>query len=147
MFSLEFWLVIAVLFILGELLTTTFFLLSIGIGAGFAGLANYLGFDPISQLIIFIVVSVIIILISRPLANHLTKNSPSKKANSDRLIGTEGIVIKTIEKNSIGIVKLIDETWNAISVDPDSEILEGERIKVEKIDGVKLVVKKTSKNS
>ncbi|MDR0900132.1 MAG: NfeD family protein [Methanobrevibacter sp.] len=139
MFSLEFWLTIAVLFILGELLTNTFFLLSIGIGAGFAGLANYLNFDPTSQLLIFIIVTIIAIIASRPLANRLTKNSPSKKSNSDRLIGKEGIVIEEIKKDSPGTVKLVGDTWKAIA---NENIPLESIVMVEKVDGVKLIVKK-----
>ncbi|KZX14904.1 hypothetical protein MBCUT_18570 [Methanobrevibacter cuticularis] len=139
MFSLEFWLVIAVIFILGELLTSTFFLISIGVGAGLAGLTNYLGFDPLTQLIVFIIVSIIVIIASRPIANHLTKNSPSKKSNSDRLIGEDAIVIEEIKIDSMGMVKLLGDTWKAIA---DENIPVGETVIVEKIDGVKLRVKK-----
>jgi membrane protein implicated in regulation of membrane protease activity len=138
MFTLEFWLILAVIFILGEILTLTFFLLSIGLGAGVAGLGNYLGFDPITQIVLFAIVTILFIIISRPLAKRLTKNSPLKKANSDRLIGKEGIVTEEIKIDKMGTVKLMGDVWKATSTE---DVPVGKRVIVEKISGVKLIVK------
>lgn len=139
MFSLEFWILLTFVCILGELLSVNFFLLSVGIGAGFAALTNHLKYDPTTQLIIFVTTTITCILFSRPLAKKLTKGSPSKKSNADRLIGKEAIVIKKIVPDEMGTVKILGDTWKAISND---EIAIGEKTIVEKIDGVKLVVKK-----
>ncbi|MDR2830739.1 MAG: NfeD family protein [Methanobrevibacter sp.] len=139
MFSLEFWIVLTFACILGELLSVNFFLLSVGVGAGFAALTNHLKYDPATQLIIFVITTIICILLSRPLAKKLTKESPSKKSNADRLIGEEAIVIKKIVPDEMGTVKILGDTWRAIS---NEKIAIGEKVTVEKIDGVKLVVKK-----
>ncbi|MCC7553607.1 MAG: NfeD family protein [Methanobacteriaceae archaeon] len=139
MFSLEFWLILAFIFILGELLTSTFFLFSLGIGSAFAGLVNYLGFDPIVQLLVFVIISLICIIASKPLANKLTKNSPDKKSNSERLIGKEVIVIEEIKENEMGLVKYSGDVWKAKSSD---NIPVGDKAIVENIIGVKLIVKK-----
>lgn len=139
MFSLEFWIVLAVVCVLGELLTLTFFLLSVGIGAGFAALTNYLNHDPTTQLIVFIVVTITCVLLSKPIAKKLTSKSPLKKSNSDRLIGEEAIVIKKIIPDEMGTVKILGDTWKAIA---NEEITIGEKVVVERIDGVKLIVNK-----
>ncbi|WP_409199816.1 NfeD family protein [Methanobrevibacter sp. DSM 116169] len=139
MFNLEFWLILAVLFILGELLTGTFFLLSLGVGSAAAGLVNYLDFDYRIQLLAFVVVSLICIIASKPLANKLTKNSPNKKSNSDRLIGKEVLVTEEIDKEKLGLVKHSGDVWKAKSND---NLSVGEEAIVEGIDGVKLIVKK-----
>ncbi|KZX17166.1 NfeD family protein [Methanobrevibacter filiformis] len=139
MFSLEFWLIFAVILVLGELLTVTFYLLSIAVGSAFAGLVNYLGFDPIVQILVFAVVTIICVILLRPISSRLTKNSSDKKANSDRLIGKEGIVIEKIIEDAMGTVDFIGDQWKAIS---DTEIDVGEKVIVEKIQGVKLFVRK-----
>jgi len=139
MFSLEFWLIMAVLFILGELLTGTFFLLSVGIGAAFAGLSNYLNHDPITQLIVFVVATIIMVLLSKPIATKLTKNSPAKKSNADRLIGEQVKVIEEIKKDEIGLVSYMGDNWKATSND---DIPQDDKAIVESINGVTLTVKK-----
>ena len=57
------------------------------------------------------------------------------------MVGKSGLVIKTITKDNIGLVKVEGEIWSATSIDNDS-IEEGTDITVEYIDGVKLIVKK-----
>ncbi|MGL6299196.1 MAG: NfeD family protein [Methanobacteriaceae archaeon] len=139
MFDLYFWLVLGVICILCELLTMGFFLLSIGIGSFSAAVLNYSGFDPISQIAIFVIVTVICIILSRPLSKRLTKNTPGKKVGSERLVGEEGLVLEDISENKIGTVKIIGDTWKASS---NEEILEGEKVKVEEIKGTRLIVTK-----
>jgi len=139
MFSLEFWLILAVIFILGELLTGTFFLVSLGIGSAFAGLANYLNFDYRIQLLVFVIISLICIILSKPIASKLTTNSPSKKSNSDRLIGEEVLVTEEIRKDKLGSVKHSGDVWRAES---DENISVGQKAIVTSIAGVKLIVKK-----
>ncbi|MDR2623237.1 MAG: NfeD family protein [Methanobrevibacter sp.] len=136
---LEFWIILALACVLGELLSVNFFLLSVGVGAGFAALTNHLNYDFTTQLIVFVVVTTICVLLSRPLAKKLTKKSPSKKSNTDRLIGEEAIVIGKIVPDEMGTIKILGETWRAIS---NEEIAVGKKVIVEKIDGVKLIVKK-----
>jgi membrane protein implicated in regulation of membrane protease activity len=138
-FSLEFWIVLAVVCILGELLTLTFFLLSVAVGAGFGALTNYLHLDPMIQLAVFIIVTLICVLLSRPIVNKLTINSPLKKSNADRLIGEEAVVIKKIIPDNMGTVKVLGDTWRAIA---NEEVNVGEKVIVKEITGVKLVVEK-----
>lgn len=140
-FSLEFWLIIAIVFIIGELLTLTFFLLSVGIGAALAGLTNYLGFSWEVQLVVFVVATLVCVGISRPIAKKLTKNAPDKKSNSDRLIGEEAIVTEDIELDKMGTVKILGDTWKAIAKE---NISAGEKVIVKNIDGVKLIVERKS---
>ena len=50
-----------------------------------------------------------------------------------------GIVTEEIKKNTVGEVKVDGKKWSAIS---DTSIKVDEEVVVEKIDGVKLIVKK-----
>jgi membrane protein implicated in regulation of membrane protease activity len=138
-FSLEFWIILAAACLLVELVGTGFYLMSVGIGAIGAAIANYIGLDPITQLIIFALVTVIFIVLSRPLANRLTRGAPNKKAAADRLIGEEGVVTEAINPENSGMIKISGETWRAIANDT---ITVGEIVIVEKVKGVKLCVRK-----
>jgi len=120
-------------------MTAGFFLLSIGIGSAAAALVNYMNFDPITQLLVFVVVTIICLLASRPFAKKLTRSSSKKKAASDRLLGKGGVVVEAIDIENSGMVKISGETWRAIA---DENISVGEKIIVTEIKGVRLKVKK-----
>ena len=63
---------------------------------------------------------------------------PTAKINLDRIIGMDGIVTEEIKKNMVGEVKVDGKLWSAIA---EETIPVDTMVKVEKIDGVKLVVK------
>lgn len=90
------------------------------------------------QTIVFIVVSIIALLITKPLIKKF-KGFEVTPTNSDRVIGKIGEVTKSIEKNKYGEVKVFGNTWTASS---DDAIEVGSKVKVLSIDGVKLIVKK-----
>lgn len=134
----ETWIIIAAICLIGEMLTTGFFLMWFGVGAVTAAILNYLGFDSTVQFTAFVMVSLILVAVSRPFAARIT-GEPSKKAVSDRLIGREAVAIEPISPESTGLVKVEGETWRAKSSD---KISEGERVRVTSVEGVKLVVEK-----
>ena len=49
MIDLQIWIFLAAACFLGEMLTTTFFLMWFGVGASVSAVLNYLGFDPLTQ--------------------------------------------------------------------------------------------------
>ncbi|MDI9618355.1 NfeD family protein [Methanothermobacter sp.] len=132
------WVIIAAICLIGEMLTAGFFLLWFAFGALAAAALGYIGFDTTAQFVTFIVVSVILLAISRPFAARIT-GEPSKKAAADRLIGREGTVTEAITPQSSGLVRVDGETWRARS---DAALKEGDLVKVKAIEGVKLVVEK-----
>lgn len=138
MMELQIWILIAAVCFIGELITAGFFILWFGVGASVATVLSYLGFSETTQFIAFILVSIILLALSRPFAKRITMGMPDKKAASDRLIGEKGIVIEDISLKDGGIVRISGDTWRAVS---DQDIKEGVSVLVEKIEGVKLVVK------
>ena len=138
MMELQIWILIAAVCFIGELITAGFFILWFGVGASVAAVLSYLGFSETTQFVAFILVSIILLALSRPFAKRITMGMPDKKAASDRLIGEKGIVIEDISLKDGGIVKISGDTWRAVS---DQDIKEGVSVLVEKIEGVKLVVK------
>ena len=136
---LEFWIILAIIFLIGELLSGGFYLLSIGLGAIAAAILNYLQFSITLQIIAFILITVIFILLSRPLYKKLNKNTVDKKANTERLIGLKAKVTEDIDSHKIGNINVNGEVWKAIS---DEKISKGETVEITEIEGVKLKVKK-----
>ena len=136
---LNFWIILFAACLFLEIVTTGFYLLSVGIAAGIAAIANYLSVDPITQVIIFAIVTIICLIASRPLANRLTRSSPDKRAATDRFIGKEGVVTEAIDPDNAGMIKIAGESWRAIA---DDTISTEEKVIVEEIKGVKLKVRK-----
>ena len=79
------WVFIAILFIIFELTTNTFVLLWFGISALVSAALNYLGFDIYIQFAVFIILSLVLIFLTRKFAIKVTEE-PTKKATSERLI-------------------------------------------------------------
>lgn len=136
------WLAVAVLLAVVEVATTQLVSLWFVIGAAVTAVcsATFLEGQLLWQIIIFIVVSAVALILTRPLVKKL-KNENKVSTNSDRNIGKTGVVIVEINpSDGTGQVKIGTEKWSAKSVD-GSVIKEGTNISVEAIEGVKLVVK------
>ena len=94
--------------------------------------------SPVIQIVLFIVITVILLLFTRPVILKYFKVNEIK-TNVDSVIGQEGVVTTPIPSNGIGRIKLRSQEWSAIS----SEVLEeGDKIRVLDVDGNKLIVKK-----
>lgn len=106
-----------------------------------AGLVSALFGAPIYlQVIICIAVSVLALLVTRPLVRKKlqTKVQPT---NADRVIGQTAVVVEEINNIAqTGTVKIDGKIWTARSCD-DKILPPNSLVAVEKIDGVKLIVK------
>ena len=135
------WLIAAAVLIVMEIVSLGLTTIWFAGGALVAALMAYLGLHWIIQVLIFAVVSLLLLLFTRPLAvKHLMKEP--EKTNVEGLIGKTGYVTKTINNlKAEGEVKLNGMEWTARSKD-DEVIEENEEVIVEEISGVKLVVSK-----
>lgn len=136
MIGIETWIVIAGVCFIGEMLTSGFFLLWFGVGASVAAVLNYMDFDPLTQFVVFILVSLVLLAVSRPFAQRITKEPP-RKAVSDRLVGKQGVVMEDILPDKGGVVNIEGDIWRAIS---PVEIKKDTKIVVKKVESVKLLV-------
>jgi len=90
------------------------------------------------QFSVFVILGVILLITTRPfLVKWLTPIR--EKTNLDRVVGMEGIVTEDILPNRIGEVKVDGKKWSAKS---DKKLKVDEIVIVEKIEGVKLIVRK-----
>lgn len=96
------------------------------------------------QIGIFIVLSIILMLLTRPLTRKMMDRE-IVKTNSDKVIGTLGVVITKFSEDEIGEVRADGQIWRAINRD-GSSFEESEKVIVEGISGNKLIVSKLDKN-
>lgn len=138
------WIILAAFFAISEVFTAGFFILWFGIGALIAGLLALLGVGIIWQWIAFVVVSGILVAVSRRFADRVTKKQPPG-IGADRLIGKIGIVLEDIDNTeNTGRVRIDKDEWRADS-ETDEKILKGAHVIVTRLDGTHAVVKEHKK--
>jgi membrane protein implicated in regulation of membrane protease activity len=134
------WMIIAAVFIVGEIFTAGFFLLPFGIGAAITGLVALLGGGTVWQLAVFVVSSLILFLVSRRFAERVSKEQPPG-IGADRFIGQECVVLEEIDNlKDSGRVRMGKEEWRARSDNGDS-IEKDTHVIVVRLSGTHLVVK------
>lgn len=134
------WLVVFVIFLILEVLTPSLLFLGFAISALVSGIFAYFYSESYYwQIGIFIVVSAIILPMTRKLAKKITKESP-QTANVDALIGQVGLVVKTIDPDAAGQLQVNGEVWRAVS---EEMIAEKEKATVLKVAGTTVYVEKT----
>ncbi|HDR7639677.1 NfeD family protein [Bacillus wiedmannii] len=135
------WFIIAGILFIAEMLSITFYMLWLGIGAVVGGLIAL--FAP-EALLLQVVAGAIVSLTLTFFTKRISKNFREAKGFTDTvdmLVGKKGIVMQAITKEANGIVKVDGDIWTAIADDP---IDAGEKIIVIKRHSTILQVKKES---
>lgn len=136
-----FWILAMVVFLVIEAVTVGIVSVWFAIGALFAMVTAMLGANLWVQITVFLVVSAIALYFTRPLVKKFVNNKV-EPTNADMLIGKECRVVETIDNLSgTGAVYVDGKTWTARTVDEEI-IPEGQLVKAERIEGVKLIVSK-----
>ena len=135
--TVMYWLVAAAVFVVIEImtmgLTTIWFAGGALVGAVMAAVSLPLW----SQIIAFAVISVILLILTRPWALKYVI-----KTNVDSLIGQTGLVTQDIDNlNAKGQVKVRGQIWTARSISDEVKLHEGQKVSIESISGVKVIVK------
>ena len=137
------WLVFMVVFLIAEASTVTMVSLWFAAGALAALIAALLGGPVWLQGALFLAVSAVLLACLRPLVRK--KFTPKiKSTNVDAVIGSQGYVLDDIDNiAATGRVKLGGMEWTARSENGD-KIPDGTLVQVERIEGVKAIVKKVN---
>ena len=137
----QIWLVISLFFFILEIATTGFLIFWFGVGGLVATLCSLVIKNVILQTLIFIVTSTLLTIFTKPLVDKYVKTTNTTKTNAYSVEGKVGKVTKDIEPiEGRGQVIIDGEAWSAKSFD-DSFIPKGTEIKVESLNGVKVIVK------
>ena len=133
------WLILAGVFVIGEVLTSGFLIFWLSLGSLIAMVVSFFTDNIIIQTTVFLISSVILILATKPLVKKFA-NTKTVKTNAEAIIGKKGLVTKDIDSiRATGQVKIDGELWSAIGKD-DMDIKKGTEVEVEKIKGVKVIV-------
>jgi len=142
-----FWVALAALAFVGELLTVSFFLLFFSLGAVVGLVAALLGFNITVQAIGFLAASVLSMVILRPaFLNRLALGDGERYLGHRGVTGKRAVVTEEIEAGGKGMVRVgSGEFWTARALHPDEKIERGARVRVLDTDGLTALVESVEK--
>ena len=137
------WLVLMIFFLIVEAATVMVVSMWFAVGAVVALLLSLLHLEVWLQVVAFFVVSAILLACLRPMVQrHFTPKL--SRTNVDALIGSKGYVTADIDNIcAAGQVKLGSMEWTARSTSGEP-IPTGTRVRVDRIEGVKVFVSPVS---
>jgi membrane protein implicated in regulation of membrane protease activity len=134
------WLIAAVIFAIGELVTTGFFLAPFAGGALIATLLAAAGAGATIEWAVFLVVSILLLAALRPVARS-HQRARAIKTGTAALVGQTATVVERIANaEGVGCVRLEGEIWTARAYDDDETFEPGERVQVLEIRGATALV-------
>ena len=133
------WIGFAIIMAVCEAATTQLVSIWFVLGAICAAITTVFTPSILIQLAVFLVVTLISMLVTRPLVKKLRNKNAVQTTNSDSLIGKIGVTLTDIsDVQSVGQVKISGKEWSARS--DFAPILKNTKVKVLAIEGVKLIV-------
>lgn len=137
-----FWLVLFVVLLIIEIFTMGLTTIWFAGGALVAIVLSFVGFGLPVQIIAFLLVSIALLVLTRPIALKFF-NQERQKTNAESLIGQKAYVIETIDTlHGVGRVEINGMEWSAKTEDRMETLESGTLVVIEGIQGVKLIVKK-----
>ena len=134
------WLALTAVLLIIEIVTLGLTTIWIAAGALFAFFAALLGMNQGIQIGVFVVVSVVLLFFTRPLAVKYL-NTKTIKTNTEALVGKTARVIVDINNlKSQGQVVINGLEWTARSSDDTVVFKIGDAVTIVGIEGVKLIV-------
>ncbi|MDO8212793.1 NfeD family protein [Conexibacter sp. CPCC 206217] len=135
------WVILAVVFGAGEIVTTSFFLAPFAGGAAVAAIAAGVGVGFGASAAIFILVSVLLLLFVRPIARAHLKTPAQLRTGTAALVGRRAMVLERISNDeAVGCVRIDGEVWTARAYDDDDIIEAGRPVTVVEIRGATALV-------
>lgn len=110
-------------------------------GALAAAVVSFATDRVLIQVCVFVLVSLVLLFLTRPLA--LKKlNIETVRTNLDAIIGSSAVAETDIRQNSRGSARVDGKVWTAVLARGSSDVARGELVRIEAIEGVKLIVRK-----
>ena len=135
------WLILLACFLVVEAITVGLTTIWFAGGALVAAIASGLGAGILIQWVLFLIVSLALLIFTRPMAvRYMNKGVPKTNVNS--LIGERAVVIQKINNlEQTGQVRINDIEWMARTSSDEVTIPEHAIVTIEDVQGVKLIVK------
>ena len=135
------WLIAAVIFAIGEIVTTGLFLAPFAGGAAVATLLAALGAGAVIEWSAFLVVSILLLAALRPIAREHQRSRASIKTGTAALVGQTATVVERIANaEGVGCVRLDGEIWTARAFVDEETFEPGARVQVLEIRGATALV-------
>ncbi len=141
---LGFWIALFIITVIIELDTANLTTIWFSLAAIAALVLAALDINYWIQILVFVIVGLLLVFATRPLIKR-TVGKEIVRTNADRVIGEVGIVTIAILPNEIGEIKVINEIWLAFNKE-GLEFSIGEKVSVDAIEGIKLIVSKLDKD-
>lgn len=136
------WLAIVIVLLVIEIATLGLATIWFAGGALVACIAALLHANIWVQIVLFLVISVLLLFFTRPLAIRYM-NKDRTKTNVDSMVGKEAVVTEAIDNlKAQGVVQVNGLEWTARSEESQEVIPKGAIVEVGRVDGVKLIVRK-----
>ncbi|GAA3793895.1 NfeD family protein [Streptomyces coacervatus] len=111
----------------------------LAVGAVAAAVMAGVGFGSVAQVLAFVVVSVALIAVVRPIAVRHSAQRPQLATGVEALKGKQAVVLERVD-GSGGRIKLAGEVWSARALDADSAYEVGQEVDVVEIEGATAIV-------
>ncbi|MFE1884297.1 NfeD family protein [Streptomyces diastatochromogenes] len=111
----------------------------LAVGAVAAAVVAGLGFDVVIQVLAFVVVSVALIAVVRPIETRHGRQRPQLATGVDALKGKQAVVLERVD-GSGGRIKLAGEIWSARALDTGRAYEVGQEVDVVDIEGATAIV-------
>ncbi|MFF7354464.1 MULTISPECIES: NfeD family protein [Streptomyces] len=111
----------------------------LAVGAVSAAAVAGLGFGAVIQVLTFVVVSVALIAVVRPIAARHGRQRPQLVTGIDALKGRQAVVLERVD-GAGGRIKLAGEVWSARSLDTGRAYEVGQEVDVVDIEGATAIV-------
>jgi membrane protein implicated in regulation of membrane protease activity len=135
------WLVVAVVFSVGEILTMSFWLAPFAAGALVAALGAAVGLSFVAAGLLFLGSSALLSAFVRPIARRHLRSGPALRTGTAALVGQTAVVVDRIDNDAnAGTVRLGGELWTARAYDDDRVLEPGSRVHVMEIRGATALV-------
>jgi membrane protein implicated in regulation of membrane protease activity len=139
------WVALVIVFALIEVFTLGLTTVWFAIAAFVMVFLSFTQMPLTAQILIFLAIAAALLIFTRPLAVKKLKIG-KEKTNVDSLIGKHALVVKTITEFERGEVKINGLIWSAHSED-NTEITEGSKCEILRIEGVQLIVRKLTEEN
>ena len=133
------WVIVAVVFAVGEILTLGFFLGPFAIAAAVAAIVSAAGAPLLVSGLVFLLASGAAFAGLRPLVRRHTRLPAQLRTGTAALVGKTATVVERVDGDS-GCVKLDGEMWTARAYLDDEVIEPGARVQVMEIRGATALV-------
>lgn len=136
-----YWLLIFIILLIIEICTMGLTTIWFAGGALAAFVMGIIGFGTTVQLVVFSIVSIVLLVSTRPIALKYF-NKERQKTNAESLIGKQALVLEDVDTlHNKGMVEVNGQEWSAKTEEPSGVIAKNTVVTIEGIQGVKLIIK------